>query len=190
GVELCQHGLASVPQEKHEFLLKANDGSENFELWKANINAVDLNTNFFAKWGEGANNVTYPNPSDYIGKMPACEPETQALINITQKILPSVTLSYHTRGEMVYWGFETVKTYLNEAREISMLLDYPLKESTGSAGGYKDWFVACTYNLGLTVECINENTDYPIPLDVLPQLYRRHKDVLYLSEDIARRIAK
>ena len=98
GVLLCQYGLKSVTDPSlKKFLLDVNGGSEDFSLWKANARAVDLNVNYNAKWGEGRQNVTYPAPSDYIGEFPVSEPENVALRDFTNKLQPSVTLSYHKR---------------------------------------------------------------------------------------------
>ena len=55
GVELCQVGLKSVRNlQKRKFLLSIN--GPDFSLYKANLNGVDLNTNFDARWGSGAEN--------------------------------------------------------------------------------------------------------------------------------------
>ncbi|MDE5990307.1 MAG: hypothetical protein K2H36_01850, partial [Clostridia bacterium] len=71
GVLLVQQGLSSIPEQSlKDFLLNVNGGSADFSLWKANARAVDLNVNFNARWGEGAQNVTYPSPANYIGQYP------------------------------------------------------------------------------------------------------------------------
>ena len=107
GTELVRVGLDSVADEKKRgFVLEVNGGSEDFSLWKANINAVDLNVNFPAKWGTGTQNVTYPAPGNYIGAYPLDQPESRALHDFTLKIQPAVTLSYHAKGEVIYKGFE------------------------------------------------------------------------------------
>ena len=91
GVQLADAGLSSVTdEEKRAYVLEINGGSEDFSLWKANINAVDLNVNFPAKWGTGSQNVTYPSPGNYIGEYPLDQPESRAIHDFTLKIQPSV----------------------------------------------------------------------------------------------------
>lgn len=191
GVLLCQQGLASVPDENLKaFLLDVNGGSENFELWKANARAVDLNVNYNAKWGEGRQNVTYPAPENYIGQFPVSEPENIALRDFTNKLQPSVSLSYHTKGEVIYWGFGCIKPYLDYAERISNVTGYSLLESLDSAGGFKDWFTATTFKLGLTLEVVNANQEYPISFDNLPIIIEQNKNVLEVASVIAEEIER
>lgn len=191
GVLLCQQGLSSVPdQNLREFLLGVNGGSEDFSLWKANARAVDLNVNYNAKWGEGTLNVTYPAPSDYIGEYPVSEPENVALRDFTNKLQPAVTLSYHTKGNVIYWGFECVKPYYDFAKRIGDVTGYPIYESAGSAGGYKDWYTATTFKLGLTLEVVNSDVPYPIDLSVLPEVYLQNQNVLQTAAVIAEEIER
>lgn len=189
GALLCQNGLSSVDDVGvREFLLKTNGGSSNFELWKANIRAVDLNVNYNAKWGTGTTNISYPAPSNYIGTFPVSESENIALRDLTNKIQPSVTLSYHTKGEIIFWGFECIKTYFEQAERIANSTGYPILESVGSAGGYKDWYDATTFKLGLTLEVGSPELEYPLPLTILPELYQQNKNVLNISTQVAKEI--
>ena len=66
GVELCYYGLKSVPSKHISFLSEINNGTD-FSLFKANVNGVDLNTNFDAKWGTGKENKTKPSSSGFVG---------------------------------------------------------------------------------------------------------------------------
>ena len=108
GVGLVLEGADNLPEETKDFVLSINGGSNDFSLWKANINAVDLNVNFDALWGGGSQNVTYPSSGNFIGYEPNSEPEVQALIAFTESIKPVLTLSYHTKGEVIYYGFEVL----------------------------------------------------------------------------------
>lgn len=187
GAMLCQFGLQSVEgAENRDFLLNINGGSQDFTLWKANARAVDLNVNFNADWGGGEQNVTYPAPANYIGEYPVSQSENVALRALTLRVQPKVMLSYHTRGEVIYWGFGCNRKHYDEALLIGSATGYPVLESLGSAGGYKDWFVATTPYLGLTIETINASVNYPIPLDLLPQAYEQNKNVLNVASDIAK----
>ena len=54
GVRLCQEGVGFVGDKQRKSNLLAINGNSDFSLWKANVEGVDLNVNFDARWGEGA----------------------------------------------------------------------------------------------------------------------------------------
>lgn len=179
GAMLAQLGLDSVTDESlRNFLLQVNGGSYDFSLWKANARAVDLNVNFNAKWGTGAQNVDYPSPSDYVGMYPRSEPETRALCDFTEKIQPSLTLSYHAKGNVIYRGFECVNPYPQLAEQISASTGYPAYSSSGSSGGYKDWYVTTAYKPGLTVEVGESEWSYPQIQDNMDIVLAANRQVL------------
>ena len=179
GVLLVQQGVGSVPDKYlQDFLLDVNGGSSDFSLWKANARAVDLNVNFNAKWGTGAQNVDYPSPSDYVGMYPRSEPETRALCDFTEKIQPSLTLSYHAKGNVIYRGFECVNPYPQLAEQISASTGYPAYSSSGSSGGYKDWYVTTAYKPGLTVEVGESEWSYPQIQDNMDIVLAANRQVL------------
>lgn len=189
GALLCQQGIESVEDAGvRKFLLGVNGGSDDFTLWKANARAVDLNTNMNAKWGTGAQNVTYPSPANYIGEYPVSESENVALRQLVNELQPSVVLTYHTRGEVIYWGFECVKPYFDSALRLAQTTGYLLEESLSSAGGLKDWFTTTTFKLGLTIEVVNSNVPYPISFDVLPTIHNQNRGVLDVAVQIAQEI--
>lgn len=167
GALLSQQGLSSVGLKKRQAqLLALNGGSTDFSLWKANARGVDLNVNFDAAWGTGKHNVRKAGAENYIGKHPFSEPETLALKEFTLKIKPDYTVSYHTKGEEIYWHFhQSTRTCLRDrtlAQVLSQATGYALGEADGSAGGYKDW---CIQSLGIpafTVEAGAETFAHPI----------------------------
>ena len=189
GVLLVQQGLESIPEQSlKDFLLDVNGGSTDFSMWKANARAVDLNINFNARWGEGAQNVTYPAPANFIGEYPFSEYENMALRSLTEKVKPSVTLSYHAKGNVIYKGFGCIDNGKECAQKISDTTGYPLLDSFDSAGGYKDWYVATFQKLGLTIEVGDENTPYSQLIDYLPQIYERNSNVLNISTQCAQNL--
>lgn len=190
GVMLCQYGLDSVDDAGlREFLLRVNGGSTDFSLWKANIRAVDLNVNWNANWGTGVQNVTYPSPGNYIGEYPVSESENIALRDLTNRIQPDFTLSYHTKGEVIFKGFGCLDPYPELMQLIGDTTSYPVLPSGDSAGGYKDWFVTTTAKPGLTIEVVSPEYDYPIPFSALDEAYAQNADVLRIAAEIAQRIA-
>ena len=160
GALLSQTGLLSAPLAFRKMLSKIN-GKENFSLWKANGRGVDLNVNFGAKWGQGEKNVRAPASENYIGPTPFSEPESLALKKFTLEIRPDYTVSYHTKGEEIYWHFhQSAHTYLRDKRLgeiLSASTGYPLAYAKGSVGGYKDW---CIQNLKIPAFTIEAGADF------------------------------
>lgn len=188
GVALVTGGLSTVPRFRHNILLKYNNYSENFSQWKANINGVDLNVNFDAKWGKGQYNITYPNYENYIGPYAFSEPESRALRNITLKNDFVLTISYHTKGQEIFWGFDDFYEYYEEALEFSKLIGYPLKKSINSTGGYKDWYANKFNRLGLTIEVGNDKYPHPLKGSAYEEIWKENKDIANLADIIARKI--
>lgn len=188
GVELCQKGVTCTPNSCQRTLVALN-GGEDFALWKANGRAVDLNVNFPARWGKGTSNVFAPAASDYVGEHPASESEVRALMTVTKRYRYPYTLSYHCKGEVIYYGFgEGARRdhSRKEALALADLLGYASERSLGSCGGYKDWY-ALNYPEGvaLTVEVGRDDYPHPYPYGDLPSLIRKHTPV---ASYVARRV--
>ena len=184
GALLSQTGVESVKRERDKnYLLELNDGSADFSLWKANARGVDLNVNFPALWGKGAKNTRRAGAENYIGEKPFSEPETQALKKFTKKITPDYTVSYHTKGEEIYWYFyQSMRTCPRDKRLASVLsasTGYPLAHAKGSAGGYKDW---CVRSLGIpsfTVEAGSDKFEHPLGENALKDIIEKNGYALY-----------
>lgn len=186
GVRLCQEGVGFVDdKERKSNLIAINGGSTDFSLWKANIDGVDLNVNFDARWGEGANNVFYRAPSDYVGKLPFCAKETRALAEFTRMLKPCVTLSYHLKGEEIYWDFGQSGTARQRDYALAVALSkhtgYALVDDRRSVGGYKDWCIAELGIPSFTVEVGNDKFPHPFP-------YTELRTILTQNEDLPRRL--
>ena len=181
GALLVQEGAVSVAHGRRAELLYLN-GSGDFSKWKANARGVDLNVNFDARWGTGAHNVRMPGSANYVGIMPFSEPESKALRDFTRAVQPQFTVSYHTKGEEIYWRFHQpflrARRDKRIARRMSAATGYPLREAPHSAGGYKDW---CIEKLGipaLTVEAGRESFSHPLGLAALSDLVSKNLDAL------------
>jgi len=182
GVALVLDGLDSafgpyVPMLKH--LVPSGD----FSLYKANIRGVDLNVNFDARWGTGKQNVSSPGSANFIGEYPNSEPETLSLIELTQKFRPNLTVSYHSKGEVIYYDFH--QSFFNRirdyhiARVASRATGYKLAKTGASAGGYKDWCILKHKIPALTIEVGSDTLAHPIGLDKLPSIYQKNAKVLF-----------
>lgn len=174
---------------------KIETNKYNYSLIKCNAMGVDLNTNFNALWGMGKNNYKLgPNFENFVGFVPNSEKEVKALENLTTTLKPNLTLSYHSKGEVFYWGFENSlefdKNYLNvEAKCVKII-----KKTTGykpiftknSCGGYKDWCINKLHIPSFTIEVGNDKLKHPIKrCKNLKSIFDKNKElVLNLIKEV------
>lgn len=150
-------------------------------LYKANARRVDLNVNFDARWGEGKNNLIEKSDENYIGEYPFSEPETIALRDFTLKVMPNVTVSYHSKGEEIYYFFgQTGKALLRDAliaQKLSESTGYKVLNPVGSVGGYKDWCVERLKIPSFTIEVGSDEYSHPIGSSVAEEIFIKNKNV-------------
>ena len=181
GVELCCHGLNSVNKKYHKNLLEINKGDSDFSLWKANARGVDLNNNFDANFGTNIGS-NIPSSSGYAGKFAESEFETKALLEFTKNIKPFFTVSYHSKGEEIYYNFFQNKKELERdtiiANRFANSTGYTIKNSEStSSGGYKDFCVQKLKISSITIEVGNDNLSHPISKKYLDIIFERHKTI-------------
>ena len=183
GFALCLDGLKSVSNLKLAYELENINGSRNFSQWKANANAVDLNVNFDANWGTGLQNVRYKSSENYIGLKPESEVETKNLVNVTKWFDPQLTISYHSKGEEIYYEFyEGVEEKVRNkqiADRASAITGYRVASVLGSAGGYKDYCISKLKIPALTIEVGKNKLAHPIGLEHLPTIYRQNEQLIF-----------
>ena len=164
-------------------------------LYKANGRGVDLNVNFDARWGTGEFNKTSAGDKDFIGEKPFSERETKALRDFTIDIKPDLTISYHAKGEEIYWQFfqdkATCVRDLALAKAVARLTGYKIKATPNSAGGYKDWCVQELKIPALTIEVGPDELTHPITEESIDDIYIKNERVPemvteYLWERICR----
>ena len=181
GALLSQVGITTAAVERRNFLVELNGGYD-FSLWKANAEGVDLNVNFDARWGTGARNVYSPASENFVGEYPFCAPETFALKEFTEQICPDFTVSWHTKGEEIYWRFhQPVIRLLRDrrlAKKLSRNIGCPMREAKYSAGGYKDWCVEKLKIPAFTVEVGRDELSHPLGEEILPELIKKYGDAL------------
>lgn len=182
GVRLCQEGFAWIEEENvKNRLVDINGGNKDFSLWKANARGVDLNVNFDAQWGQGKQNVFQPSPQNYVGEIAESEKETAALAEFTRSIKPVVTLSYHLKGEEIYWQFNQSPRGLfrdkRYAHSISDYTGYRLVSGEGSVGGYKDWCVQELNIPSFTIEVGSDAYEHPFPYNQLAAIVKQNEDL-------------
>lgn len=188
GVKLCCEGADWLTARQKSRLVALNGGSD-FSLWKANLNGVDLNVNFDADWGEGMYNVTIPSAENYIGLTPFSEPETAAVKRVLDNNY-AVAVSYHSKGEEVYWGYEHNFRHYQRARCYAENVGYALKRSENSCGGLKDYYALNFSGLGLTVEIGEDRFPHPYPISELDNLINKHANSIDLLCQIGEELAQ
>ena len=191
GALLSQTGIRSVTDEEAKKRLLALNNGEDFSLWKANGRGVDLNVNFDASWGKGVKNTRQAGSENYIGARPFSETETQALKVFTLKIKPDYTVSYHTKGEEIYWYFYQPMSACARDKTLALTLSkstgYPLSYAKGSAGGYKDWCIQKLKIPSFTVEAGADEFAHPILEEGLENIIMRNRNAL---RDLAKEFTK
>lgn len=192
GVALVLDGLESVRCDiTRQYLALVNQDSTDFSLWKANINAVDLNTNFNALWGTGSQNVFCPASEDFVGFYPESEREVKVLSNFTLKNRAKLTISYHSKGEVIYYGFagESENDVIRDRQigeKLSQTTGYPLIFTENSSGGYKDWCIMELKIPSYTIEVGRNDVPHPIGEEYLPEIVAQNRDVPRIALDTVR----
>ena len=126
---------------------------------------------------------------DFIGSRPNSEPETCVLIDFTNKIKPNLTISYHAKGEVVYYDFVGIKKEFSKkqksiAKIISKHLKYKYEKAKKSTGGYKDY---CLLNLGITsftIEVGDDKFSHPFPNEELGIIFNQNKNLPLILQRI------
>ncbi len=155
------------------------NGNPNY---KANARMVDLNTNFDADFGKGYFNRDTPNFENYVGKFPFSEKETQAMRDFTLKIKPIATLSYHSKGEEIYFDFkQPLKDYLKDkqlAQIIQRETGYKIVENLSSCGGFKDWCIQKLKIPAFTIEVGSDSFCHPILKEQLKEIKEKNLNTI------------
>lgn len=154
-----------------------------YPLYKANARGVDLNVNFDAGWGKGEKNAFTKNYENYVGEKPFSESETRALRDFTIELKPDLTISYHSKGEEIYWEYNQTGEFRTKcyklANRISKDTGYAIKLTPNSHGGYKDW---CIEKLGVpsfTIEVGSDSLSHPIGKKHLEEIYQKNRKVIF-----------
>lgn len=183
GVALVLDGIKSVKCEiQKQVLTLINNGSNNFNLWKANGLGVDLNVNFNAEWGKGNQNKVCPNSENFIGFYPESEREVQVLLNYVKQTNPGLTISWHTKGEVIYYGFYTLSSNslardYNIALELSKVNGYQVIKTEGSVGGFSDWVSLNLDVPAYTIELGSSAIPHPLTESNLQIAFNQNKQV-------------
>lgn len=189
GVSISQLGLNGI---KNDFVrdqieeIAQNDGNtidnrEYLRQWKANANGVDLNRNFDAMWDE-YEGTSLPSSDHYKGIYPGSENEANCLIRLTQNYPIKKTISYHTKGNVIYWYFGQTGELLEKTEEFAS----EIEASTGyrmdadyeslDPAGYKDWALSKMEIPSITIEVGTGET--PVSEKQIDVIYEENKEVI------------
>ncbi len=193
GVDLVTGALSPDSQEyRNAEELSRGSGLPFPEGWKANIRGVDLNLNYPAEWEEAkriksSQGFTKPGPRDYVGTAPFSEPESRAMGEYTRNNGFSLTLAYHTQGEIIFWKFlnYNIPGAYDIALRFSEVSGYSPEITPINSGyaGYKDWFIQDFGKPGYTIEA-GRGTN-PLPISQFPQIYKDNIGILMLGAVLA-----
>lgn len=183
GVELQSGSLKSFPKIWQEKLIEMNGNSNDFSMWKANALGIDINNNFDAHWGKNVHSKK-PASQGFVGNNSMSENETRAIADYTVKMKPFITISYHTKGEEIYFNFFQDKRSLVRdekiARRFSDSTGYKIKNVENmSSGGYKDWCVQKLNIPALTIELGSDELVHPITKDSLGEIFEKNKSIAF-----------
>lgn len=183
GVELQSGNIGSFPKDVQKKLVDMNGGSSDFSMWKANASGVDINNNFDARFGTNVHSLV-PSSQGFVGDCPLSENETQAICDYTMKMKPFITISYHTKGEEIYFNFfQDKKRLLRDekiAKRFSKSTGYKIVNvEKSSSGGYKDWCVEKLKIPALTIELGSDELPHPIKKEHLQEIFDKNKLIAF-----------
>ncbi len=184
GVDLVQ-GILPQDEAVRASVLQINNGSDNFNLWKANIRGVDLNNQFPAGWSiEQQRKPRSPQPRDFPGYGPLTEPEALTMYNLALEQSFDRVLALHTQGEVIFWGYEGLEPPESEqiVAEYQRVSGYTPIQYVDSHAGYKDWFIQDFRRPGFTVE-LGRGTN-PLPLSQFDEIYEETLGIFLANQYI------
>lgn len=155
---------------------------EYTKLWKANAAGVDLNNNFDAGW-EAIDLKKQPSYGNYKGSSEVSEPETQVLAQLALAREYQYYVSYHSKGQLIYFDVsgnkpDTSMRSENFATLLENFIKYK-KVNTNKGynvnlGGFSDWIQLDLNKASVTIE----SGKHPCPLEAseFPAIWLRHRE--------------
>lgn len=178
GADIATQNVSKFSIKTQKKLIKINK-SQDFCLYKANARGVDLNNNFNANWHAQFTKNHCPASAGYYGKRPFSEPETKALRRLTKKLCPVLSLSFHLKGEEIYFDFFQTGEQFKRDQQIAQIFakhtGYKIVPTQSvSSGGYKDWCVQKLKISALTIELGSDDFAHPYPQTQLKDMIQKN----------------
>ena len=196
GIMLSQEGLSTITdtaladslisiyhKDFSAGLTTATNVNEYLKYWKANAVGTDLNRNFDALW-EQYEAISRPSMFRYKGPSPNSEPETQALVALTER-LPNIqaVLCIHSQGEVVYWNCGQSAALSTDTRAFAAMITgrtgYKLVAEQNNDASYSDWCALKKGLIAVTVE--TGNGVCPLEIEQFQKIWSDHFDLLLQS---------
>lgn len=182
GVTIQQNDLSLFPTKHQKQLKIINQGSDNFERWKANGKGFDLNRQYPAGWKKLGKEPNTPNYQFYKGKKPLEAKEVKILTKFIREIDPVIAVAYHSAGREVFWNYYNGKHFFRDrqiAKKIAKLTEYklakPPKHAVGA--GFTDWFITTYHRPAMTIEISPLVGETSPPLSVFESEWKRNQYV-------------
>lgn len=156
---------------------------EYLEQWKSNARGIDLNNNFDANW-DSLQVKSYPSYSGCKGDYALSEPESSALADLAQEADYDMYISYHSKGEIIYYDTEgnlpgVSEESLKLARLASGQIKYhPRSNITApnvNQGGFGDWVQLVLNKPSITIESGRHRC--PLSAEEFRPMWLRHREL-------------
>jgi len=151
-------------------------------IWKANVMGTDLNNNFDAGW-DTIDLKSMPAYSGFKGHYPVSEPETFALQELALSRDFLCFISYHSRGQLIYYDVNGNST-ANSARseKFANFMESAIKYQPSNTqraygvnlGGFGDWIQLSLDKPSVTIE--SGKGICPLELKEFKGMWLRHKE--------------
>lgn len=201
GVTLALEGLDALASKElcgqvKDIVRSLHSGSIDTYLknnWKSNARGVDINRNFDLLWEQyvvrssnGEPNPRYLVPSfkEYKGSAPETEPESRALVALTDSLSHPVTsICVHSQGDIIYWRCTPESELWTENRRLAELTrtitGYRIIDENQTDAqtepSYSNWTVFARGIPTVTVE--NGTSGYPQTFDMADGFFERNRDL-------------
>ena len=194
GITLAQEGVDALQSEalREEIkrmvraLTKGDADAYLNNNWKSNACGVDINRNFDILWDEYSVNSSYTVPTfkEYKGQTVNSEPETRALVALTQGLSnPVASLCVHSQGNLIYWRCDPDSELWTENLRLAEITravtGYSVIDENQTDAqtepSYSNWTV---FALGIpTVTVENGLGGYPQHYGMADGFYDRNRDL-------------
>lgn len=199
GIMLAQEGLFSVSsvelrdrirqiyaQDFAAGYTKQQDVNEYLKIWKANANGVDLNRNFAARWDLTDTGMYRPSHKNYKGESAASEPETRAMVALTESLSRiEAVLCIHSQGEVLYWDCGQTGALRDETQIFTETLSirdgYKVIYKQNNDSSYSDWCALEKGLIAVTVETGKSDEPGPLGIEQFPKIWTDNYDLFALT---------